>query len=102
MKNHEFVDNIATKILRYNNKIYLNDIEEIIKKKIYGDNINYELKEIIKKLDNGILKDLNFIFNINLYNYSENELKNNIKYHLFRIIKEIRGKECLLRLITDE
>jgi len=34
MKNHEFVDDVATKILRYNNKIYLSDINDIIKKDI--------------------------------------------------------------------
>jgi hypothetical protein len=102
MKNHEFIDNIATKILRYNNKIYISDIREIIKREIYGDKINYELEEIIKKLDNNILKDFNIFMNMNNYNYNESELKNNIKYHLFRIYNNYKGKECLLKLVNDE
>lgn len=98
MKNHKFVDDVATKILRYNNKIYLSDIKEIIKKNIYNKIITNELKEIIKKLDDE--KKINFIINIGQYN--ENELKTNIKYHLFRIMNETNGKECLLNLVNDD
>ena len=32
----------------------------------------------------------------------QNELKTNIKYHLFRIMNETNGKECLLNLVNDD
>ena len=47
-------------------------------------------------------KYFSFIINIGEYNYNENELKTNIKYHLFRIMNETNGKECLLNLVNDD
>jgi len=57
---------------------------------------------MIKKLDDEKNKYFSFIINIGKYNYNENELKTNIKYHLFRIMNETNGKECLLNLVNDD
>lgn len=85
MKDHPFVEEVASKMIEYNHSEYLIDMDEIISNNKYGNIISNLLIEIKKILSNEIKIS-----------------KNNLKRFIYQIIIFENGRDCCLELICKK
>lgn len=89
MRNHAFVEEVASKMLLYNNNEYLIDLDEVITNNQYGTTISNILAQI-----KNILKNELYNNNINV-----NITKLSLKKYIFQILLFENGNKCCLEII---
>jgi len=89
MRNHAFVEEVASKMLLYNNNEYLIDIDEVITTNLYGSTISNLLANI-KNILTGELFNNNIDIKIT---------KNSLKKYIFQILLFENGHKCCLEII---
>lgn len=82
MRNHAFVEDVASKMLLYNNSEYLIDLDEVISSNKYGNVISNLLIQI-----KNILSNDNMI------------IKNSLKKYIYQILLIENGHKCCLEII---
>ena len=86
MRNHAFVEEVASKMLLYNNNEYLIDLDEIISTNQYGTTISNILAQIKNILTNEL-------YNINI------DIKKSLKKYIFQILIFENGYKCCSEII---
>lgn len=89
MRNHAFVEEVASKMLLYNNNEYLIDIDELISTNHYGTTISNLLAQIKNILTN---EYFNNNIDIKITKYS-------LKKYIFQILMFENGNKCCLEII---
>lgn len=89
MRNHAFVEEVASKMLLYNNNEYLIDLDEVITNNQYGTTISNILAQI-----KNILKNELYNNNVNV-----NITKLSLKKYIFQILLFENGNKCCLEII---
>ncbi len=87
-REHKFVENVVTKIITYNHKEYLTDINELITLNEYGDEVTLVLMSLYFELDN----------NLNTETYDKNKLKTIV----YKLLTYNNGFECCKNLLCDD
>lgn len=82
MRNHAFVEEVASKIILYNNNEYLIDLDELISSNKYGNVISNLLNEIKNILSNEL-----------------KITKNSLKKYIYQILYFENGRDCCLEII---
>jgi hypothetical protein len=88
MRNHTLVEEIASKMITYNNTEYLIDLDEIISLNKYGNPIS----TLLIQIKNILTTDLNTNINIKI-------TKNSIKRYIYQILLFENGEKCFMELI---
>ena len=93
MRNHSFVNDVATKIIEYNHNEYLIDLDELISLNQFGN----ALTNLISQIKNILLSLLN----------NQNQLqviisKNTIKTYIYQMLIFEDGYRCCKKLICEE
>jgi hypothetical protein len=88
MRDHAFVEVVASKMLNYNNNEYLIDLDEIISLNQYGNAIT----NLLIQIKNILLNDLN------TNNTNIKIIKNSLKKYIFQILLFENGHKCCLEL----
>jgi hypothetical protein len=86
MRDHAFVEEVVSKILKYNNNEYLIDLDEMITLNQYGNVITNLLIQIKNILSN----------DLNNANTNVKILKNSLKKYIFQILLFENGHKCCL------
>ena len=86
MRNHAFVEEVASKMLLYNNNEYLIDLDEVISTNQYGTTISNILAQIKNILTN------------ELYN-NNFDIKKSLKKYIFQILIFENGYKCCSEII---
>jgi hypothetical protein len=89
MRNHAFVEEVASKMLLYNNNEYLIDIDEVITTNLYGSTISNLLANIKNILTNELFNN----------NIDIKITKNSLKKYIFQILLFENGHKCCLEII---
>lgn len=85
MRNHAFVEEVASKMVLYNNNEYLIDLDELITINKYGTTISNLLANIKNILSNN--------------NIDIKIMKNSLKKYIFQILLFENGNSCCLEII---
>lgn len=85
MRNHAFVEEVASKMVLYNNNEYLIDLDEMITINKYGTTISNLLANIKNILTNN--------------NIDIKIMKNSLKKYIFQILLFENGNNCCLEII---
>ena len=85
MRNHAFVEEVASKMVLYNNNEYLIDLDELITINKYGTTISNLLANIKNILSNN--------------NIDIKIMKNSLKKYIFQILLFENGNNCCLEII---
>ena len=85
MRNHAFVEEVASKMVLYNNNEYLIDLDEMITINKYGTTISNLLANIKNILSNN--------------NIDIKIMKNSLKKYIFQILLFENGNNCCLEII---
>ena len=93
MRNHKFVTKVAEAMIEYNNRFYIEDINELIINNEFGNDLSIYLTNIVN-----ILQDNNNYQNIN----NISQLKNALKLYIYRMITLNRGIECCNYLMCED
>ena len=86
MRNHAFVEEVASKMLLYNNNEYLIDLDEVISTNQYGTTISNILAQIKNILTNEL-------YNNNI------DIKKSLKKYIFQILIFENGYKCCSEII---
>lgn len=97
MRNHDFVEEVVSKMLEFNHNEYLIDIDELININQYGNTIS----TILSQIKNILTNDLNILTNQN-NNYNYRIIKNSLKTYIYQILIFNNGRECCKKLICKE
>jgi hypothetical protein len=89
MRNHAFVEEVASKMLNYNNNDYLIDLDEIISLNHYGNSITNILVPIKNILSN----------DLNQTNSNIKITKNLLKKYIYQLLLFENGHKCCLEII---
>ena len=85
MRIHAFVEEVASKMVLYNNNEYLIDLDELITINKYGTTISNLLANIKNILSNN--------------NIDIKIMKNSLKKYIFQILLFENGNKCCLEII---
>jgi len=96
MRNHKFVEKVVNKMIEYNNRFYIEDINELIIINQFGNDITLYLTNIVNILQNVVNN------NNNENNNNNTSIKNALKLYIFRIIALNNGIECCNKLICED
>jgi len=94
MRNHRFVEEVVSKMIQYNNRYYIDDINELIIINQFGSDITLYLTNIVNILQNVVNNENN--------NNNNTSIKNALKLYIFRIIALNNGRECCNKLICND
>ena len=86
MRNHAFVEEVASKMLLYNNNEYLIDLDEVISTNQYGTTISNILAQIKNILTNEL-------YNNNI------DIKKSLKKYIFQILIFENGNKCCSEIV---
>jgi hypothetical protein len=89
MRNHAFVEEVASKMLLYNSNEYLIDLDEMITINKYGTTISNLLANIKNILTNELFNN----------NIDIKITKNSLKKYIFQILLFENGNNCCLEII---
>jgi hypothetical protein len=87
-REHKFVENVVTKMITYNHKEYLMDVNELITLNEYGEEITLVLMSLYVELGDSL----------NTGRYDKNKLKT----FIYKILTYNNGFECCKSLLCED
>jgi len=94
MRNHTFIERVATIIITLNHKKYIDDIKELISLNQFGNNISDLLDNLVNILEL-------YLNNNNNQNINHIFIKAQIKTILYEIYDMNNGELCCKKLICE-
>jgi hypothetical protein len=95
MRNHVFVNEVATKMIEYNHNEYLIDLDELISLNQFGNALTNLISQIKNVLSTGIN-------NVNQNQFQTAMMKNNLKTYIYQMLIFNDGYRCCKKLICEE